>query len=151
MNDDPIIEYAPHYHSQIIDVIGRSLRDQKVVPDSDEPLEDDDLRHIAENYAGRGRFWVCLAGETVIGTVAIREIDVSTACLKCMFVVTARHGQGIGQQLLDHALQFARAQGYRVIVLDTHQLMKRAHRFYERNGFMRVADGNETYGYRMDL
>ena len=146
MNDNPIIEYA-----QIIDVIGRSLRDQMVVPDSDDPLEDDDLRHIAENYAGRGRFWVCLAGETVIGTVAIREVDASTAYLKCMFVVTARHGQGIGQQLLDHALQFARAQGYRVIVLDTHQHMQRAHRFYERNGFMRVADGNETYGYRMDL
>ena len=151
MNDNPIIEYVPQYQSQIIDLIGRSLMEQKVIPDSTESFDDDDLRHIAENYAGRGRFWVCMAGDTVIGTVAVREQDETTACLKCMFVVTDRHGQGIGQRLLDHALQFARQNDYRVIVLDTHQHMQRAHRFYERNGFARIAEGNDTYSYRMNL
>ncbi len=124
MCDNLIIEYVPQYQSQIIDVIGQSLREQKVIPNSDDPLDDDDLRHIAENYAGRGRFWVCLTGDMVIGTVAVREVNETTACLKCMFVVAAWHGQGIGQQLLDHALQFARAQGYNVVDLDTHQHMQ---------------------------
>jgi GNAT superfamily N-acetyltransferase len=68
-----------------------------------------------------------------------------------MFVLTAYHGQGIGQQLLDHALQFARSQHYTEIALTTHPLMKRAHRFYERNGFHRTIDAGSLYAYRRDL
>ena len=64
---------------------------------------------------------------------------------------TAYHGQGIGQQLFDHALDFARSQQYEEMTLTTHPLMKRAHRFYERNGFRRVANQKHLYAYHLDF
>lgn len=130
---------------------GKSLRDQKVIPDSDAPIQDDDLYRISEIYTERSRFWVCLTGAQVIGTIAILEATLSTARLKCMFVATRYHGQGIGQRLLDRAMDFARSQGYTAIVLTTHPLMQRAHRFYERNGFMRTADDGEMHAYQIHL
>jgi GNAT superfamily N-acetyltransferase len=87
----------------------------------------------------------------VIGTVAGQEMSASMAQLKCMFVESAYHGQGIGQQLFDHALDFVRAQQYNEMTLTTHPFMKRAHRFYERNGFRRIADENGLYAYQMHL
>ena len=68
-----------------------------------------------------------------------------------MFVATPYHGQAVGQRLLDHALEFARAEHYKQIILNTHPLMHRAHRFYERNGFRRVAEESEEYHYHQDL
>lgn len=132
-------------------MIGRGLRDQKVIPESDKPIDDEDLYHISEIYIGRSRFWIYLINERVIGTFAILEVNPTTAKLKSMFVITGYHGQDIGQRLLEHALDFVRFQHYNEIVLTTHRLMKRAHRFYERNGFPRVAEDGELYTYRMSL
>ncbi len=140
MSDNQIVEYEPQHMRQIIDVVGKVLRDQKVIPDSDEPVDDDDLYRIPEIYTRRSRFWVCLKSGTVIGTVAIREMNTTTARLNRMFVLTEYHGQGIGQLLLDHAITFARSQNYKEVILNTHPFMKRAHRFYERNGFRRVSE-----------
>jgi GNAT superfamily N-acetyltransferase len=150
-NASPIVEYAPGYMDQVVAVIGRGLRQQKVLPEGDEPIEDEDLHHIPEIFAGRGRFWVCLKDDVVIGTVAVQEMSETTAQLKCMFVESAYHGQGIGQQLFDQALDFVRAQQYNEMTLTRHPFMKRAHRFYERNGFRRVADENGLYAYQMNL
>ena len=150
-NDHCIVEYAPPFRGQVIDLIGKGLREQKVLPASDEPIDDYDLYHIPDIYKGRGRFWVYLKDNIVIGTVAILEMSPTTAQLKCMFVETAYHGQGIGQQLLDHALHFARCQQYHEMTLTTHPFMKRAHHFYERNGFRRVADSSNLYIYQFTL
>ena len=137
--------------AQVIDLIGQGLRQQKVLPAGDEPIEDEDLYHIPEIFRGRGRFWVYLKDDVVIGTVAVQEMSHRTAQLKCMFVATAYHGRGIGQQLFEHALDFARCQQYQAMTLTTHPLMKRAHRFYERNGFRRVANDRHLYAYHLDL
>lgn len=151
MRDYQIVEYTPQHMKQVIDVISRVLRDQQVIPDSDEPIDDEDLYRIPELYTGRSRFWICVSSGTIIGTVALREMSTTTATLSRMFVLTAYHGQGIGQLLFDHAIQFARSQSYKKIVLNTHLLMKRAHRFYERNGLKRVAEDSEKYHYELDL
>jgi ribosomal protein S18 acetylase RimI-like enzyme len=151
MNDQQIVEYAPQHMPQVIEVISRGLREQKVLPPGDGPVDDEDLYHIAETYTERSRFWVCVAYERVIGTVAVLEMTPTSAQLKCMFVETAYQGRGIGRRLLDQALDFAHAQGYHEITLTTHPLMKQAHRFYERNGFRRVADERGLYAYQMNL
>ena len=151
MTDQAIVEYLPQYQWPVIHLIGRGLRDEQVIPESDEPIDDEDLYHIDQIYTSRSRFWVYLAGEQVIGTVAVLEMTPMTAQLKCMFVLAAHHGQGVGQRLLDHALAFARAYDYAEIALTTHPRMKRAHRFYERNGFQRTVTPGDLYAYRRDL
>jgi GNAT superfamily N-acetyltransferase len=43
--------------------------------------------------------------------------------------------QKIGSQLMEHAIQIAKARGAHVMQLTTHNSRKDAHRFYERLGF----------------
>lgn len=149
--DFQIVEFQPKYQTMVIDLIGQVLRDQKVIPDSTEPIDDEDLHHIPRIYSGKGRFWVAIHKENVIGTVAIRDMGGNTAKLNRMFVETQFHGAGIGQILLDYALGFAREQGFGEIILNTHLLMKRAHRFYEKNGFQKVKKVSDKYYYRLIL
>lgn len=87
----------------------------------------------------------------MIGTVAIRDFGDDIAKLKRMFVDHDYHGKGVGQKLLDHALDFAKVQGFREVILNTHPLMKRAHRFYEKNGFVKVGDDTFPVHYRRML
>ena len=75
----------------------------------------------------------------------------NTAKLNRMFVLSNYHGKGVGQALFDHAIAFAKKQGYKEIILNTHFLMKRAHRFYEKNGFKQVRKEQDKYHYKMDL
>ena len=108
---------------------------------------DGDLDKILEIYHGRGRFWVAIQNEKIIGTVGIKEIDETTAKLKRMFVLPERQGQGVGQALLEHALSFAKTQGYTKIVLRTDRLMTGAHAFYEKNDFKRAGEDEERFCY----
>ncbi|OGM29497.1 hypothetical protein A2630_00695 [Candidatus Woesebacteria bacterium RIFCSPHIGHO2_01_FULL_44_10] len=146
-----IAEFEPKYQGQVVDVVGKGLMELEVIPKSDEPLQDEDLYQIPEIYKDRGRFWVALEGDLVIGTVAIRDMGNDTAKLNRMFVLSDYHGKGVGQALFNHAIAFAKKQGYKEVVLNTHFLMKRAHRFYEKNGFKRIGKEKDKYHYKMDL
>jgi GNAT superfamily N-acetyltransferase len=140
--------FRPEYTDQVIMLIDQSLKSLGVIPAGDVIIDDPDLRRIPDVYAGRGRFWVALEGDTVIGTVAVREVDGDTAKLNRMFVQSRCYGQRVGQQLLDCALDFAKAHGFREIVLNTHVRMERAHHFYEKNGFVRFAAEADKYHYQ---
>lgn len=146
-----IIEFQPQYRDQVIDVIGKVLRQLKVILQSDEPLTDEDLYKIPEVYSGKGKFWVAIYDGKVIGTVAIKDMGQQVAKLNRMFVLFDYHGKGVGQGLLNEALAFAKDQGYKEIILNTHKLMKRAHHFYEKNGFRMVGKKSDKYHYRLDL
>ncbi|MFH0773159.1 MAG: GNAT family N-acetyltransferase [bacterium] len=140
-----ITEYKDIYKEQIIKLVGECLVDQLVLSVSCLPIEDDDLQKIPELYARRGKFWVALDGSKVVGTVGIREISGALAKLRRMFVQKEYRGTGLGQQLLDTALQFARENGYTKITLNTHKKMKRAHHFYKKNKFILVGEKKGEY------
>lgn len=142
-SDLSIVRYAKKYEKQVVDLVGRILCELDVVPQSELPLDDEDLYHIMDIYKGRGGFWVALTShDEVVGTVGIKEIDNTTAKLKRMFVLPAYRGTGIGQKLLDTAILSAKETGFLTLELNTHLNMKRAHRFYEKNGFRKTDAGS---------
>lgn len=154
MNDNAfdIEEYSEKYKSQVIDVIGRTLSDISVINKKDLPLDDEDLQKIPKIYSNKGRFWVAIKEGQVIGTIGVKDMGNKTAKLKRMFVLVDHHGTGVGQKLLDHAIDFARSQGYKKIILNTHTLMKRAHKFYEKNNFVKKdKKGDKFYRYEIKL
>jgi len=146
-----IVEFEQKYQNQVIDIVGKGLMELKVISESNEPLQDEDLYRIPEVYKNRGRFWVALEGNKIIGTIAIRDMGGSTAKLNRMFVLSNYHGKGVGQALFDHAIAFARKMEYKEVILNTHLLMKRAHHFYEKNGFKKIGKEKDKYHYKMDL
>lgn len=135
-----ITEYKDSYKDQVTNLVGFCLVDQEIIKETDLPIDDDDLQKIPEVYAGKSRFWVAVDGDKVVGTVGILDRGGNVVKLRRMFVQKEYRGTGLGQKLLETALQFAREAGYTKIKLNTHQNMKRAHRFYEKNNFILLGE-----------
>lgn len=99
-----------------------------------------DLREAATRYAPPGGcFWVAEVDGAVVGTVAVRPKEGRTCELKRLYLRADQRGEGLGQRLYDTAERFAREAGYEAIWLDSSRRFGRAHRLYERNGFVLVA------------
>jgi len=99
-----------------------------------------DLADVAAHYQrGRGGFWVAKDGDRVVGTIGLLDGGGEIA-LRKMFVEPAYRGRehGTAQRLLDALLAHARAERVARVWLGTRPEMHAAHRFYERNGFVRV-------------
>jgi putative acetyltransferase len=98
-----------------------------------------DLRDLALRYGGeRAGFWVAERGGEVVGTAAVRPMteDGAVCELKRLYVRPQERGTGLGQALYEHAEAFARSAGYARIWLDSSRRFVKAHRLYERNGFV---------------
>lgn len=112
---------------------------------------DSDLICIEEHYnkSNGGCFWV--AEETIdkqiISTTGIRNLKqyASTCELKRMYVVKEYRHLGIGQKLLDTAVDFAKRIGYSRILLDSSKYLEAARALYLKNGFVDIARYNDNY------
>ncbi|MDR3495087.1 MAG: GNAT family N-acetyltransferase [Ancalomicrobiaceae bacterium] len=68
------------------------------------------------------------------------------ATLEAVQVAAAVRGRRIGEALVGHAVEFARARGAGVVQLTSNKRRLDAHRFYERLGFERSHEG-----FKLDL
>jgi len=89
-----------------------------------------------------GRIYCARQGGRVVGMVSLlftisTAVGSRAAWLEDMVVLPSQRGQGIGEQLLRHAIGAARALGCRRITLLTDSTNSSAMRFYERAGFVR--------------
>lgn len=135
-----IIPFHPRYEFQVKDLVGKLLVYTGVIKESELPIDDPDLDRIPDIYSGRGKFWVAIIGDRVVGTIGIKDIGGTTAKFKRMFVLPEYHGQGVGEALLAHAEAYAKKQGFTKLILNTDEKMKRAHHFYEKHGFVQVEE-----------
>lgn len=137
MSAAQIVRFRPGLEDGILSLILSIQQQEFGVPitAADQP----DLGRIAEFYqAGRGDFWVGLAGEEVVGTLGLIDFGGGGGIRK-MFVRRDHRGSGLAQGLLETLIAHARAGGLPVLALGTIAPMRVAHRFYERNGFRVVA------------
>ena len=105
-----------------------------------------DIADIENNYMHNGCFWCLLDNGILVGTAALRIIDAENniAELKRMFVHPDHQGKGHGKQLLDHAITYARAQGFNKIVLDTRRQFTAAQHLYKSRGFKETEKYNDN-------
>jgi len=100
-----------------------------------------DLAVIPDFYqTGSGDFWVAELDGEIVGTIALTDIGGRAAALRKMFVAPEGRGEaGAARALLETALKHARALALTDLYLGTTDTFLAAHRFYEKNGFTRVA------------
>jgi ribosomal protein S18 acetylase RimI-like enzyme len=96
-------------------------------------------RNVAAQGERAGRLWVAARGARVLGSVGITRRPDEEAQLRWFIVRPEARGSGLGHRLLDHALGYARAQGYRAVVLETFAALRAAGHLYREAGFTRVA------------
>ena len=105
-----------------------------------------DIADVRKHYMNNGCFWCLFDNEELIGTVAVRTIDMENKVveLKLMFVLPKYQGRGYGKMLLNHAIDYAREQGYSKICLDTRRQFGAAQHLYRSNGFKEIDRYNDN-------
>jgi GNAT superfamily N-acetyltransferase len=111
---------------------------------SGELADMDDIQ--AHYFDAGGLFLVALDGPRLVGTGAVRRLDPLTAELKRMWLPESYQGRGIGYQLMQRLLRYARDQGYERIRLQTSPQQTRALAFYRRVGFREIPAYSDAPG-----
>jgi putative acetyltransferase len=111
---------------------------------------DSDLLCIEKHYnkSDRGCFWVAQepTHKQIVSTIGIRNLKQyrSTCELKRMYVLKEYRRLGIGETMLDTAVDFAKSIGYSRIVLDSSKYLEGARALYLKNGFIDIARYNDN-------
>ncbi|TNE67135.1 MAG: GNAT family N-acetyltransferase [Alphaproteobacteria bacterium] len=91
--------------------------------------------------AGGGEVFFALAGDRVVGTVAVRVEGGGAYELTKLGVDPAAQGGGIGRKLCETVIDWYRARpDGRRLFLETHSKLKPAMRLYEKLGFVLCAN-----------
>ena len=107
---------------------------------------DSDLLHIEQHYNKTGGcFWVAIDGDKLVGTTGVRKLTRTTCELKRMYVLEQNRRLGIGQEMLEAAIKFARSAGYSRMVLDSSKWLIAARSLYLKNGFVDTEKYNNNY------
>jgi putative acetyltransferase len=113
----------------------RPLEESMAYYDSKGVLEDmDDVR--ASYFDDDGTFLVMVDGDQIIGTGAIKKLNEEICELKRLWFLKEYRGKGLGYQMTQELLSFARRNGYKRVRLETDpEAQSHALNFYKRLGF----------------
>ena len=109
--------------------------------------------------ASREACWIAERGGTNVGCVFLVQarddakdhaVVPGTAQLRMLLVEPTARGLGIGARLVDECERFARAKGYRRIVLWTNSVLLAARAIYARNGYVLTkSEPHESFGHQL--
>ncbi len=106
-----------------------------------------ELAAFCTAYApGRDGLWLAHDGDGVQGSVALdgSHAEADGAHLRWFITSDALRGQGVGRQLLNHAVEFADRCGYRSTYLWTFSGLDAARHLYESVGFQLAQESPGT-------
>jgi len=93
----------------------------------------------------RGRLFLVLTGEDLVGCVALREIDENVCEMKRLFLRPAFRGKGFGRVMVDAIVNAGREIGYKKMRLDTMTgKMDAAINLYLQAGFKEIPPYYDT-------
>ena len=110
--------------------------------------------YAADHDPAREAAWIAeRAGRRVGCVFCVRSRDATddaTAQLRILLVTPEGRGLGLGRELVDRTVAFARAAGYRRLVLWTNEPLAAARRIYLERGF-RLVDEEPHHSFGVDL
>jgi putative acetyltransferase len=100
---------------------------------------DETTDHLHELFQKeRCMYYVAEINGLVVGGSGIFSSDglpLQTCELVKMYLIPSARGMGLGKLLIERSLEFAKANGYRQVYLETMPELKKAVRVYEKFGF----------------
>ncbi|QTY26523.1 GNAT family N-acetyltransferase [Flavobacterium sp. CS20] len=107
-------------------------------PKTGTAYEDKALDDLYETYKDeRAVYYILTENDEIIGGAGIQALDDDDSIceLQKMYFHPKARGRGLGQQMIEQCLRFAKNQGYKSCYIETLPSMKAAQKRYLRNGF----------------
>ena len=100
------------------------------------------------NYdAKKEHCWIAEINGKNVGSIFLVREDDKTAKLRLLYVDEEARGLGLGKQLVEECLGFAKRAGYKNVELWTNAVLTTARHIYEQAGFHLIAeDEHEDFG-----
>jgi putative acetyltransferase len=114
-------------------------------------INDPEVDGMTAAYAiPRAAYFVVVSGDRVVGCGGVAPLIGGAAdeCeLRKMYFLKEARGTGMGERLLRHCLEVARAFQFNTCYLETLASMHAAHRLYEKLGFQRIEGPRGATGH----
>lgn len=105
---------------------------------------------IRKFQPGHEKGWIAERGGERLGAIFLVRKSATVAQLRMLIVSPAARGLGLGARLTDECLAFARAAGYRKVMLWTNSCLGAARDIYGRRGFRLVkTEAYEGFGQQL--
>ena len=99
----------------------------------------------------RERCWIAELDGEPVGSVFVVKSSDTIAKLRLLLVEPRARGNGLGRRLVDESIAFARAKGYRKLVLWTQSNLVPARRIYKAAGFALVKkQRHQDFGVKLN-
>jgi DNA-binding MarR family transcriptional regulator/GNAT superfamily N-acetyltransferase len=105
------------------------------------------IRHFDNS---RERCWIAEMGGEPVGSALVVKKSRTVAKLRLLIVEPKARGIGLGRRLVDECIAFARAKGYRKLVLWTQSNLAAARHIYKSSGFKLVStQRHQEFGIKL--
>lgn len=144
-----IIEYQDEYAKQIVNHIRKIAKEEFGYND----WEDYFNKMTFEEYKQKGsKFWIVIDDKKeVVGTIGALRISDREIKMNSLYVKEEYRKLGIAKKLYELLIDFAKQQGYQQVSLRTFFKFVNAIHFYEKMGFEKYKQDEESYFYRKQL
>ena len=143
-----IIPFNPQYAKHFKELNLLWIREYFVVEPKDSILLEDCEKHI---IGAGGHIFFAMYNSTIVGCFSFIKLDKKVYELGKMAVDPTYQGRQIGQKLLDFAINFAKKEGWKSLVLYSSTRLNTALHIYRKFGFKEVPMDTDSQYDRSDI
>ena len=93
------------------------------------------FKNLSDFVPPNGKIFIAKKSSECVGTASLKKIRPKIAEIKRMYVKPEFQGVGIGNLLLEKALEEAKTLNFEEVFLDTPPPFKASHQLYKKHGF----------------